>query len=59
MTPFCQPINKPSILCQGPYLIIYGRVYDCALGEYGYDGSTTNHIRFSHFNPVRRYDPQV
>lgn len=30
------------------------RLRDCALGEMGYDGSTTHRVRYERFNPYER-----
>ena len=44
---------------QGPYIVVMDKLYDCPLGEDGYDGSITHNLRYSHFNPYKRNEPQT
>ncbi|XP_026279281.2 uncharacterized protein LOC113207105 [Frankliniella occidentalis] len=42
----------------GPYRMVSRRTYDCNRGELGYDGTTSHHMRFSHYNPYKPEEPQ-
>ncbi|XP_034232897.1 uncharacterized protein LOC117640487 [Thrips palmi] len=43
----------------GPYRCIYKRMYNCPIGEDGFEGATMYHIRPPRYNPFRPTDPQL
>ncbi|KAK3920849.1 Argininosuccinate lyase [Frankliniella fusca] len=43
----------------GPYNFVSKRMFDCTLGEHGYDGSISHQLRVTHFNPIKPEEPQL
>ena len=56
---FIMCLQDVLVQSQGPYRIILDRLYNCELGEHGFDGTVRFYIRLSHYNPVKRAEPQV